>query len=579
MKKVIPVIVAIVLIIIIGAAGFGAMLLEKYSYSKDRADLEEYFGIQGENDVPIILQDERIEEHAKIFDGRCYFDIATVHKYFNDRFYEDKAEGILVFTTPNNYLTTDIGNSEFLHFDVVLGSDGQLEAASAGENLDYVISRYEGDKLYIAADFVQQYSNFTYELFTEPNRMQIYTEGVERQTAPVLKDTQVRYQGGIKSDILADVSEGDTVVILEEMETWTKVKTRDSIIGYVENKRLGEQATETLAPPPNNMYLPADYKANTRDHKINLGFHGVYGMDGNDTLESVVAQTKALNVISPTWFTLTGNEGEFSSFASADYVEKAHGMGLEVWGLVGNVESVDVDMYELLSRTSSRWNLIRNLIATAQEYHLDGINIDFEEISLDAGEPFIQFIRELSVPCRQYDIVLSVDNYVPMDHTDHYDRAEQGVVADYVIVMGYDEHYGGSKEAGSVASINFVENGIKNTVAEVPANKVINAIPFYTRVWETKGTGVSSQVLGMEKVQEYVANHNIAIRWDETTCQNYGEFQSGESFCQVWIEDADSIGVKLNIMDKYEIGGVAAWRLGYETPDVWDVIENYMNGS
>ncbi len=571
MKKIIPVIVAIVLILIIGAVGIGAKLLEKYSYSKERADLTEYFDVQGENDVPIILQDERIEEHAKIFDNRCYFDIATVHKYFNDRFYEDKAAQLLVYAMPHGFWTVGIGTINFSDF----GADFE----EAGMALDYVVSRYEDGVLYIEADFVQRYSNFTYELFTEPNRMQVYTEGGERLTAPILKDTQVRYQGGIKSDILTDVSGGDTVVVLDEMETWTKVKTQDSIIGYVENKLLGEQETETTSPPPANM--PSDYESITRDHKINLGWHVIGGVGGNDTLESVASQTKGLNVISPTWFTLTDNEGAFSSFASADYVERAHAMGLEVWALIGNVneESADVDMYELLSRTSSRWNLIRNLIATAQEYDLDGINIDFENISLDAGEPFIQFIRELSVPCRKYGIVLSVDNYVPMDHTDHYDRAEQGVVADYVIIMGYDEHYNGSKEAGSVASINFVEKGIENTVAEVPANKVINALPFYTRLWETKGTSVSSQAVGMEMAREYVSNHDIAIRWDEVTCQNYGEFQSGESFCQVWLEDADSIRVKLNIMEKYEIGGVAAWRLGFETADVWDVIEDYMSGS
>lgn len=567
MKKVIPVIVAIVLILIIGAAGFGAMLLEKYSYSKERADLAEYFGTTGENDVPIILQDERIEEHAKIFDDRCYFDIATVHKYFNDRFYEDKAQGIMVYALPEGFLTTRIGYAELSNY----GADFE----EAGAAWDYVISRYEDGVLYIAADFVKGYANFTYELFTEPNRMQVYTEEGQRQTAPVLKDTQVRYQGGIKSDILTDVSEGDTVIVLEEMETWTKVKTQDAIIGYVENKRLGDKSTEETQLPTD--YQEPVYESNTRDHKINLGWHVIGGVEGNDTLESAVAQTKELNVISPTWFTLTGNEGEFSSYASASYVERAHAMGLEVWALIGNVESVDVDMYELLSKTSSRWALIRNLIATAQEYGLDGINIDFENISLDAGEPFIQFIRELSVPCRKYGIVLSVDNYVPMDHTDHYDRAEQGVVADYVIIMGYDEHYNGSKEAGSVASINFVEKGIENTVAEVPAKKVINALPFYTRLWETKGTGVESQAVGMEMAQEYVTNHNIAIRWDETTCQNYGEFQSGDGFCQVWLEDADSIRVKLNIMEKYEIGGVAAWRLGFETPDVWDVIAEYMN--
>lgn len=569
MKKMIPVIIAIVLIIVIAAAGVGAKLLEKYSYSEERADLTEYFGIQEDNDVAIILQDELIEERAKIFDGRCYFDIATVHKYFNDRFYEDKAQGILVYAMPNGFLTTRIGYAEL--------SDYGADFEEAGMVWDYVISRYEGDVLYIAADFVQKYANFSYELFTEPNHMQVYTEWGERPTADITKDTQVRCRGGIKSDILTDVSEGDTVTILEEMETWTKVKTQDSFIGYVENKRLGRRMIYVMEAPTD--YVEPVYESNTRDHKINLGWHSIGGVDGNTTLENVVAQTKGLNVISPTWFRLTDNEGNYSSFATADYVEKAHEMGLEVWALVSNVEkeSADVDMYELLSRTSSRWNLIRNLIATAQEYNLDGINIDFENISLDAGEPFIQFIRELSVPCRHYGIVLSVDNYVPMGHTDHYDRAEQGVVADYVIIMGYDEHYAGSDEAGSVASINFVEKGIENTVAEVPAEKVINGIPFYTRIWKSGPEGLSSEAVTMGMAQEFIENHGIAVRWDETTCQNYGEAQEGDTLYQVWLEDADSIRVKLNIMENYDIAGVAEWRLGHESANVWDVIEEYMN--
>lgn len=567
MKKIIPVIVAVVLIILIGAVGLGAKMLEKYSYSKERADLTEYFGITGENDVPIILQDEKIEEHAKIFDNICYFDMATVHKYFNDRFYEDKSENSLLYTTPDMVYANVIGTGTVTGYDA--------DFVESGESYDYTISRYEGETLYIAADFVKKYSNFSYELFTEPNHMQIYTEWDRRQTAPVTKDTQVRYQGGIKSDILTDVSQGDTVIVLEEMETWTKVKTRDSFIGYVENKRLGEKTEEE--PVPVTDYVEPEYKANTRDYKINLGWHVIGGVDGNDTLEAAVAQTKGLNVISPTWFTLTGNEGEFSSFATADYVDRAHGMGLEVWALVGNVDSVDVDLYTVLGKTSNRRHLILQLLAAAREYNLDGLNIDFENVSLDAGEPFVQFIRELSIPCRKYGIVLSVDNYVPMNHTDHYDRAEQGVVADYVIIMGYDEHYNGSDETGSVASINFVEKGIENTIAEVPKEKVINALPFYTRIWETGAEGISSQAVGMEMAQAYVSDHGIATRWDEETCQNYGEFQDGDRLCQVWLEDAESIRVKLNIMEKYEIAGVAAWRLGFETADVWDAIEEYMN--
>ncbi len=564
MKKLIPVLIAIVLIIVVAGIGFGARLAEKYSYSKERADLAEYFGITGSDDVPVILQDERIEEHARLWDGVCYFDFATVHKYFNDRFYEDKRENLLIYTLPDAIVTVPIGSQT-------------VSAGGSEGSRDYVIARYEGEMLYVAADFVKEYTNFSYALYTEPNHMQVYTEWNERQTATIAEDTQVRYQGGIKSDILTDVSAGDRVIILEEMETWTKVKTEDAFIGYVENKRLSEKTTET--PEPVTDYTEPVYTSNTRDHKINLAWHAVGGMGGNDTLVEMMSGVKSVNVISPTWFALSDNDGNFTNLASTDYVNLAHDMGLEVWGLVDNFTNEGVDTYEVLAGLSTRTHLIDGLIEAALTYGLDGINIDFEEVSLDAGQPFIEFIRELSIACRQNGIVLSIDNYVPMGYNDHYNRKEQGIVADYVIIMGYDEHHKSSDTAGSVASIDFVENGIANTVAEVPANKVINAIPFYTRIWETRGTTVESQAVGMEMAQQYIKDHNITTAWDEKTCQNYGEYQSGDSHYQVWLEDEDSIRVKLNIMNKYGIGGVAAWKLGFEVDSIWDVIEEYMNQS
>ncbi|MCM1386570.1 MAG: glycosyl hydrolase family 18 protein [Bacillus sp. (in: Bacteria)] len=563
MKKMIPVLVAIVLIIVIAAAGFGAIVIEKYSYSNERADLDEYFGVAGADDVPIILQDERIEEHAKIWDNTCYFDFATVHLYFNDRFYEDRQEGLLLYVLPDSIVRTQIGSSAYTTGDMT-------------EDAGYVISRYEGDVLYVAADFVKKYANFSYELFTQPYHMQVYTEWNERQAADITKDTQVRYQGGIKSDILTDVAKGDSVIILEEMENWTKVKTRDAYIGYVENKRLSEKYTES--PVAVSDYVEPEIAGNTRDYKINLAWHAIYAMGGNDTLKAVLAPTQSVNVISPTWFVLTGNEGDYTSLASKEYVNTAHDMGLEVWALISNItESETIDMYELLGRTSSRTKLIDNLIATALEYDLDGINIDFESISVDAGEAFIEFIRELSIPCRANGIVLSVDNYVPKGYNTFYHRKEQGVFADYVIIMGYDEHHGSSTEAGSVASINYVEEGIAKTLEEVAPEKVINAIPFYTRIWETNGTEVTSQSVSMEMAEEYLANHAVVAQWDEVTCQNYGEYQSGNSYFQVWLEDEESIKVKLNVMENYHIGGVAEWRLGLEKPIVWEVIADYMN--
>lgn len=561
-KKIIPVVFAIVLILVIGCVSFGSMILEKYSYSDEKADLLAYYAISSADDVAIVLQNEIVEERAKLIDGVYYLDIDTVHKYLNERFYEDKNENLLLYTLPGEIIRTSIGSS-------VQENDG------GSFNMDYVIARYEGDVLYIAIDYVKKYTNFGYETFTQPNRIQLDTVWEDIQTAEIQKDTQVRVKGGVKSEILTDVFKGEKVIVLEQMETWSKVKTSDSIMGYVENKRLTDIRSEL--PIPVTDYTEPEYTTAGRDYKINLGWHVVAGVAGNDTLESVTANAKGLNVISPTWYKLCDNEGNYTSFATQDYVDKAHDMGMEVWAMIENIEYADsIDMYTILSSTSKRAVLIDNLISETIQYGIDGINVDFELISTDCGEHYVQFLRELSIPCRKNGIVLSVDNYVPAGYNDHYDRKEQGVVADYVIIMGYDEHYAGSEVAGSVASIDFVEAGIERTVAEVPANKVINAVPFYTRIWETTSDSISSQAVGMEMAEEYVANHDIQIEWDDAVCQNYGEYTENGALYQVWLEDERSIQVKLNIMDKYGIGGVASWRLGYEKPVIWDEIAAYL---
>lgn len=583
-KRVIPVIIAIVLIIFIVAISVGVKLMDKYSYSKERADLEEYFSIRSLDEVAIVLGDELIEESARLMDGAYYFDLATVHKYLNDRFYVDENEQLLLYTLPRDTVRTVIGSSAYTTKD-------------NGAEMGVPIARYapsadgSGETLYIAADYVKLFTDFSYRTFTGPNRMQVYTKEYtgKGEEAYIAKDTAVRYQGGVKSPILTEVVQGDSVTVLEEMENWSKVKTGDAFIGYVENKRLekgGGSSLEIEAQPQEGdasanvggqSFLNPEFTSISRPYKINLAWHAVAGTAGNDTLVSVLEKTEGVNVISPTWFALTNNAGDFSSFASKAYVEKAHSMGLEVWGLIDNFSNPDVDTYEVLSYTSKRAYLIDKLVQTALEYDLDGINIDFEGLSQDTGEHFIQFIRELSVLCRENGIVLSVDNYVPMGYTDHYNRGDQGVFADYVIIMGYDEHYNGSPEAGSVASIGFVEDGIRKTVEQVPAEKVINAVPFYTRIWKSEGANLTSEAVGMEMAEQFVSNHNIEVRWDETTCQNYGEIQEGGVFYQVWLEDEHSIEAKLNIMEKYHIAGVASWKLGFEKPSIWEVIGNYLN--
>ena len=559
MKKIIPALIAILLILLIGAGAAGSYLYQKYSYSKELADLDQYFGLAAADEAAIVLNHDFAPEKGLMKDGHCYLDLETVHTYLNDRFYVDYHEKLLLYTLPDEVVSLGLGETT---------PDG------------YVAAFEQGNKVYLALDYVKRYSDFNYMVYTQPNRVILETEWEEVQTARAAKDTAVRYQGGVKSEILTQIVKGDPLTVLETMETWSCVQTTDGYIGYVENKRLTDLTQET--PAKDTGYEAPDYSGNTRDHKIDLAWHQVSSESGNSTFPGVMDGVLGVNVVSPTWFSLYDNEGTVDSFASPAYVEAAHARGLEVWALVDDFSHKadnGVDPKEILSYTSKRRAVIEVLMSEAQRCGFDGINVDFESISADAGQDYIQFIRELSVACRQKGLVLSVDNYVPINSNAHYEWKEQGVMADYVIIMGYDEHWGGGKEAGSVASLGYVERGISTMIEYVAPRKVINGLPLYTRIWTTSPAGeVTSQAVGIKDASDYLVNHGVAYEWDETTGQNYAEFESGDGKVQVWLEDEQSIAGKIGVMKHYGLGGVAAWKLGFDDgrENIWSVIAAFL---
>lgn len=567
-KRIIAILVPVVLIILIVGAAVGVKLIDKFSYSKERADLNEYFGVSGGEDMAIILQDEMVEEKAKFIDGICYFTLSTVDKYFTDRFYVNQNEMLLLFTTDTDIIKINVGDGS----NIMYISDAPVE-------LGFKAAFYDGETLYIAADYVQNFANFEHHAFAEPNRVQIYTSWGDYTYALLAKKTAVRYQGGIKSPILEELPQGAQVTVLEKMEKWSKVKTETSIIGYVENKLLtGETFSQRVCGTD---FQEIVYNSVTKEGKINLAFHQVFEEDDGANLEKALQSTKSVNVVSPTWFRLSDNSGGIESIATASYVNKAHEMGIDVWALLTDVDSkslygVEINFEELLSSSANRKTLIDSLMAEVDKYSIDGINVDFEQVKNPAGTHFVQFLRELSIETGKRGVVLSVDNFVPSEYTAHFNRKEQGIVVDYVIIMGYDEHYAGGGEAGSNASIGFVEKGIEDTKAEVPAEKIINAIPFYTRIWSSGPNGLKAETLIMSAQQAWVKKTGVSPAWVDEYCQNYAEYKSGDTLYQCWLEDAESIRVKLQVMQNQGIKGVASWKLGIEDKAVWDVIAEYM---
>ena len=583
-NKAIAVIVAILLILLIGGIAFGGWIYknrdgmsgrkvlallypEKYSYSTEVADLNEYFQILKSDDVAIILQDSILkEDRGKYKNGRVYFSMDTIQKLFTKRFYISADDSAIYYSTSKEVRKAIIGEPT----NVVTENGAPV-------SYDYEIAYKDNDgTIFVAADYVKKYSNFSYSYYGEPNRVQVYTEWNTYDSATLKMDTSVRYQGGIKSEVLTEVKTGDEVHFLERMEGWSKIKTQDGFIGYVENETLSEVSQKTDAPVVDAYDPKTDYAmTGPMSEKVILGWHQVYAADDGTNLKEVAESATCMNVVSPTWWYLTGDDGSYDSFANAYYVTYAHNQGYKVWPLIEDM-SKENDEYALFSDEAKRNAFEDKLIADCLKYNVDGLNVDFECIGKETGPHYVQFLRELSIKMHANGLVLSVDNY-PMNQGNlYYNLGEQGLVCDYVINMGYDEHWSGS-QAGSVASAPFVEKGITDALnAGVPAGKLINAVPFYTRIWKTDGASVTSEAVSITTAQEWINNHGIETTWDEECQQYYGETTIGSTLCQIWQEDAKSMEVKLGIMQQYNLAGVACWSLKLGNSSVWNVIASYM---
>lgn len=568
------------IVLIVGIIG-GALLIKLFGPSKERVNLDKYYGIENEKQLAIIIDNEVVGAKGTIIDGNPYVEYSVVRDYLNSRFYLDANENILLYTLPDGTIRVDVGSKEYT-----------LQKETKGK--DYTILKMEGHTAYIALEFVQEYTNIDFSVYENPNRVMIVSEWGETTEATIKKDTQVRTDNNVKSEILTDVSKKSEVTIIDKKGTWKKVRTEDGVIGFIKTGCLKNEKVRII----DRDFEEQVYPNISKDYTINMAWHVVTNRDANNNVLETIADAEGLTTISPTWFMAKDTKGNLMSLASTQYVNFAHQLGIEVWALVkdfdGGIGSRE-ETYELLSHTTSRENLINQLIGKALEYKLDGINVDFENISKECGEHYLQFLRELSLKCRQNRIVLSVDNPVPSQYSTQNDLEEQGKVVDYVIIMGYDEHHKDSLESGPVASYDFVKKGITDALEMVPAEKLINAVPFYTRLWKEvlkteeeleaqEGTdaaeypyNVTSEVYGMSKIHIAIENAGAKIEVDKATNQNYATWEADGATYKVWLEDEEALEAKLKLMKEYDLAGVASWRLGFEKSNIWKLILKYVN--
>lgn len=576
------VLAVILLIAVIG----GIFFWKKYGPSKEEADLKQYYGITEENDLAVIINNEVIKDEeglpvGKLIDGQPYVEYSVVRHYINERFYWDPNESIMLYTLPSGNVSVSVGSKEYTEIN-----------EKKSEN--YAILKTEGRTAYIALPFIQKYTNLDFSVYENPDRAAITCEWGDIQTASVKKNTEVRYQGGVKSPILTKVEKSDKVVVLEDEGNWKKISTADGFVGYVKTNTLRKTVKETTS----RKFIEPEYSNLSVNKTINMAWHSVDNPDANSYMLETVANTKGLTTIAPTWFSIADTEGNIESISSSEYVNFAHQQNLDVWAVLrdfhGGINSYE-ETYNVLSYTSKRESLINQVIAEALRSGIDGINLDFELVSLECGEHYIQFVRELSVKCRQNGLVFSINNYVPQPYNEHYNLKEQSIMADYIMIMGYDEHTEGSYEAGSVASYEYVKQGIEDALKYIPNEKLVAGIPFYTRLWQEtektpeekaqdEGTDaaaypnkVTSTAMSMDEASRTLEQYGVQASWDEKTKQNYAQWEADGGVYKIWLEDVESLEEKMKFIKSENLAGVAEWSLGSENSGVWDMILQYVN--
>ena len=551
MKRFLTTVLTVILTIVLAAgAAAGFILYRKYKPSKEQVDQSEWYQASG-NESAVFLNSEREEGvKGRYIDGQVYLPVDWVDEAVNERFYWDEENSQLIYTLPDQIV---YANEE------TMGSSGKP-----------LLVQQDGT-VWLLSSLVSAYTNVRIETFDTDgvHRIFVDTTWESQQLAKVKKNTALRIRGGVKSALITEVPSGAEVTVLEQLENWSRVRTEDGQVGYLPNRRLKETEAKTLV----STFQEPEYTSISMDEPVALVWHQVTNLSANQAMQTLISATKGVNVIAPTWFMLTDNSGNYESLADKNYVDQAHAMGMQVWAVLDNFNKGDnVQSEVLFASTAARKKLIASLMKDAQTYGFDGINLDVEGIKASAGPHYVQFIRELSVDCRKAGLVLSIDSYVPASYSAFYNWAEQGRVADYVVMMGYDEHFAGG-EAGSVASIGYERQGITDLLKQVPKEKLISAIPFYTRIWKEDASGTSSQSVGISSAKEWVETNQVELYWQEDLGQYYGELEKDGVNYEIWMEEERSLELKMQLIRDNGLAGVACWRLGLEPADVWDVVK------
>jgi spore germination protein YaaH len=527
----------------------------------------EYIEIFEKKKNYIVYKGEVLSHVALYKDESLFLPLEFVKKHIEPNAYLDEPSNSIILTT----------NSKVLQF-----KNKELQAFINEEafEINAPVTKVEDD-WYIPTEVIGDFYPYDFYYSLETGLVIMVDKGkgiLKAEINSFLKKEgiPIRLKADRKEPIVSFVDDGEIISVIKEMNQWSLIQKENGEFGYIDKKFLSQNWEEMKKWEESE---EVDYKfENLTDKKINLVWEAVY----HQKLDiDALPQMEGVNVLSPTWFELKNDEGDIKSKVDTSYVEWAHDKGIQVWALFSN--AFDPDMtHEVLKDFDKRKHVIKQIVAYVETYKLDGINLDFEYVYLKDKEALVQFVRELTPYLHKQGAVVSID--VTIHSTSEmwsmfYDRKRLSEIVDYVAVMTYDEHPSNSQIAGSVASLPWVEKGLVGVLEEVPSEKLLLGIPFYTRVWTETDEGMKSDTLSMANTKNFIERHDIKYKMDEVSGQNYSTYYDEEKkiIRKVWFEDETSLIKRLGLVDKYNLAGIAVWQRSFADNGMWSVINERLH--
>ncbi len=509
------------------------------------------------NNVTLKMKnDVYIDENNNVF-----LSLADVRNYFDKYIEYDKENGSIVTTSEINIAKMSTKDNKI----TINGQEEELNSSAIEKN----------ETIYLPfSEISEKVYDVDLEYIKDTNTIIIDSLDRKQEVANTTKETKLKYKPQTLSGTLEKLDANEQVVYIEETNNWAEVRSKDGTIGYIKKEDLGNvevarEAKEYIDKVKGKVNLVWDYYSEYAKAPDRTG----------ETMDGV-------NVVSPSFFSLErGSNGEIYDNAKddgAEYIEWAHNNNYQVWAMFSNNSLKDTTS-QILNDYEKRETMIENLMDLVEEYNLDGVNVDFENMNESDKDVYSRFLIELAPRLKKIGKTLSVDVTAP-DGSETwslcFDRNTIANVADYIVFMAYDQYGTSSNKAGTTAGYNWVEANVKKFLGQedVDPEKIILGIPLYMRLWEEEEDGTAKpEVVNMKDMFDVLPENQVAT-WDEELKQYYVEYEEDGKTYKMWVENEKSVGEKINLANQYNLAGIAFWEKDRETNDeFWTFVKEQLN--